>query len=86
MAVKYTQIAELLNIAVRHIGRMRYQALLKDIKGTQAYLKNQSFRETMDRLERQLTTGRSKPPKEAGVRQAAPKSPLLSRPGLNPRR
>jgi hypothetical protein len=63
MAVKHTQIAELVGIMVRNVGRARYETLLKDMKASQAYKRNQSFTETIDRLERQLKTGKSKPPK-----------------------
>ncbi len=64
MAVKHTQIAELAGIMVRNVGRARYETLLKDMKASQAYKRNQSFAETIDRLERQLKTGKSKPPKK----------------------
>jgi len=64
MAVKHSQIAELAGITVRNVGRARYETLLKDLKGSQAYKRNQSFSETIDRLERHLKTGKSKPPKK----------------------
>jgi len=76
MAVKYSQIAELLGIVVRHVGRTRYEAMIKDIKASQAYRKNQSFRETMERMERQLKTGKARPPK-----QTPGGPPSSSRPG-----
>jgi hypothetical protein len=74
MAVKYTQIAELLGIMVRHMGRTRYEALVKDVKLSQAFVKNQSFRETIERMDRQLKTGSAKPPKEPS--KEPPKGPL----------
>lgn len=64
MAVKYSQINELLGIMLRHMGRPQYAALVRDIKRSQAYIRNQSFRETMDRMERHMLTGRPKPSKE----------------------
>ncbi len=64
MAVKYSQIGELLSIVVRQMGRTRFESMLKDVKRSQAFTKNQSFRETIERLERQLRTGKPKPPKE----------------------
>ncbi len=63
MAVKHTQIAELVGIMIRNVGRARYETVLNDMKASQAYKRNQSFSETVDRLQRQLKTGRSKPPK-----------------------
>ena len=63
MAVKHTQIAELVAIMIRNVGRARYETVLKDMKASQAYKRNQSFTETIDRLERHLKTGKSKPPR-----------------------
>ncbi len=80
MAVKHTQIAELIAIMVRNIGRSRYEAVLKEIKVSQAYKKNQSFRETIERLERSLKTGRSKPPKVPPP--PAPRGPVRSGPSF----
>jgi hypothetical protein len=85
MAVKHTQIAELVGIMVRNVGRARYETLLKDMKASQAYKRNQSFTETIDRLERQLKTGKSKPPKTPSVdpRKGPPRGPVRS--GGSPR-
>jgi hypothetical protein len=83
MAVKYTQIGELLGMMIRHIGRTRYEALLKDLKVSQAYVKNQSFRETIDRMERQLKTGRPKPPKDQ-PKAPAPRPPFRMPPKGRP--
>jgi hypothetical protein len=63
MAVRYSQIGELVSIMIKHVGRARYEALLKELKKSQAYVRNQSFRESIDRLERQLRTGKARPPK-----------------------
>jgi hypothetical protein len=61
MAIRYTHVSELVSIVVRHVGRTRYEALIKDLKASQAYIKNQSFRESMERIERHLKTGKAKP-------------------------
>ena len=72
MAVKHTQIAELITIVVRNVGRARYETVLKELKTSQAYKRNQSFHETIERMERSLKTGRSKPPKPPKTPSAQP--------------
>jgi hypothetical protein len=78
MAIRYTHVAELVGIVVRHVGgRTRYEALIKDLKASQAYIKNQSFRESMERIERQLKTGKAKPVKDPSTDppKGAPRGP-----------
>jgi hypothetical protein len=51
MPVAYDQVDELYEIFAKYLIRVRLRHLLIDLKGTQAYHRNRSFHETIDRLE-----------------------------------
>lgn len=50
MAVKHSDIAELLTVIEKHVPPDRMRSLLRELQQTNAFLTNQSFRETIRRI------------------------------------
>ena len=50
MAVAHSQTEELLKVLMKHLSQETILELLRDLRFTQAYKKNSSFRQTIDRL------------------------------------
>lgn len=57
MAVARSQIGAVLDILLRYLEKGQLVLLLHDLKATEAYKRNASFRETIDRISAEAQGG-----------------------------